>query len=170
MRDFHNILAWQKSDDLTVAIYEATRCFPKEEVYALTSQIRRAAYSVPANIAEGASRNSQKDYLHFLFIARGSLAETTYFLHLSRRLGYLSDELHSRLAGQADEASRILTGLIGAVEMEATGKTRDRRPETGDRRLETGDRRLETGDRRLETGGRRLETGGRRPETRDSRP
>ena len=119
MRNYNNILAWQKSDDLAVAIYEATRAFPKEEIYALTSQIRRAAYSVPANVAEGASRSSQKDYLHFLFIARGSLAETTYFLHLSRRLGYLSDELRCRLAEQADEASRVLTGLIGAVEKES---------------------------------------------------
>ena len=130
MRDFHNILAWQKADDLAVAIYEATRAFPKEEIYALTSQIRRAAYSVPANVAEGASRNSQKDYLHFLFIARGSLAETTYFLHLSRRLGYLNEEFHSRLAEQADKASRVLTGLIGAVEKEAAGKSRDMRHET----------------------------------------
>lgn len=130
MRDFHNILAWQKADDLAVIIYEATRSFPKEEVYALTSQIRRAAYSVAANIAEGASRSSQKDYLHFLFIARGSLAETAYFLHLSRRLGYLRDELHCRLGEQADEASRVLTGLIGAVEKEAAGKSRDLRIET----------------------------------------
>ena len=132
MRNYNNILAWQKSDDLVVSIYESTRTFPKEEIYSLTSQIRRAAYSVPANIAEGASRSSQKDYLHFLFIARGSLAETTYFLHLSRRLGYLSDELHCRLAEQADEASRVLTGLIGAVEKEAAGKTRDLRLETPD--------------------------------------
>ena len=122
MRNYNNILAWQKSDDLVVAIYAATRSFPKEEVYALTSQIRRAAYSVPANIAEGASRNSQKDYLHFLFIARGSLAETAYFLHLSNRLGYLTDELHSHLAKQADEASRVLTGLIRSVEKESGGE------------------------------------------------
>ena len=132
MRNYNNILAWQKSDDLVVSIYESTRIFPKEEIYSLTSQIRRAAYSVPSNIAEGASRSSQKDYLHFLFIARGSLAETTYFLHLSRRLGGLSDERHGRLAEQADEASRVLTGLIGAVEKEAAGKTRDLRLETPD--------------------------------------
>ena len=119
MRNYNNILAWQKADDLVVAIYAATRSFPKEEVCALTNQIRRAAYSVPANIAEGASRKSQKDYLHFLFIARGSLAETAYFLHLSNRLGYLNDELHSCLEKQADEASRVLTGLIRSVEKES---------------------------------------------------
>jgi four helix bundle protein len=116
MRDFKNIVAWQKSDDLTVAVYEATLPFPKDEVYSLTSQLRRAAYSVPANIAEGASRSSQKDYLHFLYIARGSAAEVAYFIHLSLRLGYLDADCHARLAGQADEASRVLTGLIRSVE------------------------------------------------------
>ena len=119
MRNFNNIVAWQKSDDLAVAIYEATRSFPKEETYALTSQIRRAAYSVPANIAEGASRNTQKDYLHFLFIARGSLSEATYFVHLSQRLGYFNEAACVPLFKQADEASRILTGLIRSVEKES---------------------------------------------------
>lgn len=118
MRDYKKILAWQKADDLTVDIYEETRLFPKEEIYSLTSQIRRAAYSVPANIAEGASRSSQKDYLHFLYIARGSISEVAYFIHLSQRLNYLNAENHVRLEKQADEASRVLTGLIRSVEKE----------------------------------------------------
>ena len=118
MRDYKNILAWQKADDLTVAVYEATQSFPRDEVYSLTSQLRRAAYSVPANIAEGASRSTQKDYLHFLYIARGSAAEVAYFIHLAHRLGYLNDEVHARLAEQADEAARVLTGLIRTVEKE----------------------------------------------------
>lgn len=118
MRDYKNILAWQKADDLTVAVYEATKTFPKDEVYSLTSQLRRAAYSIPANIAEGASRNSQKDYLHFLYIARGSASEVAYFIHLSRRLGYLKPNVHTSLTDQADESSRVLTGLIRSVEKE----------------------------------------------------
>jgi len=118
MRDYKNILAWKKADDLTVAVYEATRSFPKDEVYSLTSQLRRAAYSVPANIAEGASRSTQKDYLHFLYIARGSAAEVAYFIHLAHRLGYLNDDVHARLAELADEAARVLTGLIRSVEKE----------------------------------------------------
>jgi four helix bundle protein len=118
MRDYTKIKAWELADDLTVAVYEATRGFPREEVYSLTSQIRRAAYSVPANIAEGASRESKKDYLHFLYIARGSLNETRYFIHLARRLGYLKEMAAEPLASQADEASRTLTGLILAVERE----------------------------------------------------
>ena len=100
MRDYTKIEAWKLADDLTVAIYERTKSFPKEELYGLTSQIRRAAYSVPANIAEGASRESKKDYLHFLYIARGSLSEAQYFIHLTQRLGYISDVVP--LAGQSD--------------------------------------------------------------------
>jgi len=118
MRDYKKISAWQKADDLTVEIYEVTRSFPKEELYSLTSQMRRAAYSAPSNIAEGASRSSQKDYLHFLYIARGSISEVSYFIHLSQRLKYLNAENHVRLEKQADEASRVLTGLIRSVEKE----------------------------------------------------
>ena len=118
MRDYRKILAWQKADDLTVAIYGATRSFPKDEVYSLTSQLRRAAYSIPANIAERAYRNSRKDYLHFLYMARGSSAETAYFIHLSNRLGYFKTDTHALLAAQADEASRVLAGLIRSVESE----------------------------------------------------
>jgi len=118
MRDYTKIKAWRLADDLTVDIYDLTRDFPKEENYGLTSQIRRAAYSVPANITEGASRNTHKDYLHFLYIARGSLHETHYFIHLSGRLGYLDAEVKQRLTLQAEDASRTLTGLIKAVEKE----------------------------------------------------
>jgi len=118
MRDYTKIKAWQLADDLTVDIYKATKSFPKDEMYALTSQIRRAAYSVPANITEGSSRNSHKDYLHFLYIARGSLSEARYFIHLSERLGYLPPEHAQVLANQAEEVSRTLVGLIHAVEKE----------------------------------------------------
>lgn len=119
MRDYTKILAWQKADDLTVAVYAATKSFPREEVYALTSQIRRAAYSVPGNIVEGATRESKKDYLHFLYIARGSLAETHYFAHLAHRLGYLDDVAYGNLTQQTEETQRVLAGLIGVVEKEA---------------------------------------------------
>jgi four helix bundle protein len=88
-------------------------------VYGLTSQLRRASYSVPANIAEGSSRESKKDYLHFLYISRGSLSETQYFIHLARRLGYLSTEEADKLHGQTKQAFACLHGLIQAVEKEA---------------------------------------------------
>jgi four helix bundle protein len=119
MRDYTKIAAWKLADDLTVAIYERTRSFPRDEIYGLTSQLRRASYSVPANIAEGSSRESQKDYLHFLYISRGSLAETQYFIHLAHRLHYLNDEEAQDLIGQTKQAFACLHGLILAVEKEA---------------------------------------------------
>lgn len=121
MRDYTKIDAWKLADDLTVAIYERTRSFPREEIYGLTSQLRRASYSVPANIVEGSSRESKKDYLHFLYISRGSLSEAQYFIHLSRRLGYLSEQEADVLIGQTRQTFACLHGLIKAVEKE-TGK------------------------------------------------
>ena len=119
MRDYTKIDAWRLADDLTVAVYQQTRSFPKEEVYGITSQLRRASYSIPANIVEGASRESKKDYLHFLYIARGSLSETQYFIHLARRLGYLASADADVLREQTKMAFACLHGLIRAVEKEA---------------------------------------------------
>jgi four helix bundle protein len=110
---------WKRADDLTVAVYERTRSFPKEEIYGLTSQLRRASYSMPANIVEGSSRESKKDYLHFLYIARGSLSETQYFIHLAGRLGYLSSEEVAKLHEQTKLTFGCLHGLIKSVEKEA---------------------------------------------------
>ena len=117
MRDFRKIKAWMLADDLAVAAYEVSKCFPREEIYGITSQIRRAASSVPANIVEGASRESAKDYAHFLQIARGSLAETQYFLHLAKRLGY-NDGNAERVEVLAKETFACLHGLILAVRKE----------------------------------------------------
>jgi four helix bundle protein len=121
MRDYRKIEAWKLADDLTVAIYERTRSFPREEIYGLTSQLRRAAYSVPANIVEGSSRESKRDYLHFLYIARGSLNEAQYFIRLARRLGYLATADAESLDEQSRSSFACLHGLIRAVEKE-TGK------------------------------------------------
>ncbi|MDD4737286.1 MAG: four helix bundle protein [Kiritimatiellae bacterium] len=118
MRDYKKIRAWALADDLTVAVYQATKSFPATEIYALTSQVRRAAYSVPANIAEGASRKTKKDYLHFLYIARGSLSEAEYFLHLSERLLYLSATDCGVFNDRVIETQKCLFGLIKAVEEE----------------------------------------------------
>jgi four helix bundle protein len=128
MRDYTKIEAWKLADDLTVAVYECSRGFPKEELYGLTSQLRRAAYSVPANIAEGSSRESKRDYLHFLYIARGSLSETQYFLHLAQRLGYMSAPDHERLVAQTRAAFGCMHGLIKAVEHESGKLTPLRSP------------------------------------------
>ncbi len=116
VRDFRKIRAWQLADDLTVAVYSATKRFPQEETYGVTSQVRRAASSVPANIVEGANRATKKDYAHFLNIARGSLAETEYYLHLSKRLGYLTDAEYAELDGLRRETAATLHGLMKAVQ------------------------------------------------------
>ena len=119
MRDYKKIKAWEYADDLTVSVYRHTKTFPREEIYGFTSQMRRAAYSVPANIAEGSARDTKKDYLHFLYIARASLTETQYFIHLSGRLGYLNDEASEALQSQTKAVFSRLHGLIKAVEKEA---------------------------------------------------
>ncbi len=119
MRDYTKIEAWKLADDLTVAIYEKTRVLPREERYGLTGQIRRAASSVPANIVEGSARETKKDYLHFLHIARGSLSEAQYFVHLAKRLGYLAEQDAVELHKQTKHVFACLHGLIQAVAREA---------------------------------------------------
>ncbi len=119
MRDYRKIKVWQLGDDLTVEVYRVSADFPREETYGLTSQLRRAAYSVPANICEGASRSGSKEFLQFLYIARGSSNETQYFIHLAHRLGYLHDDQFGKIEQQAQEVGKTLTGLIKAVEREA---------------------------------------------------
>ena len=114
-RDFKNIKAWQFADKLITNIYKLTKDFPKEEVYGITSQLRRAAVSVPANIAEGATRNSDKEYVQFLYIAKSSLAEVEYLLHLSHNLAYLQDTNYNELDGLRVECAKTLYGLITAV-------------------------------------------------------
>ena len=108
MKDYTKIEAWRLVDDLTVAVYQRTRAFPREEIYSLTAQLRRASYSFPANIVEGASRESKRDYLHFLCIARGSLSETQYFVHLAQRLGYLSSKEADDLRQQNEDNVCVL--------------------------------------------------------------
>ena len=117
-RDFRKIRAWQLADDLTIEVYKATQSFPKHELYGLTSQLRRAASSVPANIAEGAARGHKKEYVQFLNIARGSLAETDYFLHLAQRLEYLRAEDHGNIVAMLNQTAGVLYGLLESVKKE----------------------------------------------------
>jgi four helix bundle protein len=119
MRDYTKIEAWKLADDLTVLIYQITKSFPKEELYGLTSQLRRAASSAPANIAEGSARGTRKDYLHFLYIARASLTEAHYFVHLSKRLGYVAEPQYDELESLFRRTFACLIGLISAVEKES---------------------------------------------------
>jgi four helix bundle protein len=111
MRPHQKLDAWGKSVDLVVEVYKATERFPKEEKYGLTSQIRRAAVSVPSNIAEGAGRYSQKEFAHFLSNAQGSTSELETELIIAHRLGYLSETLFSQLITDLERIGRLITGL-----------------------------------------------------------
>lgn len=115
IRSYRDLIVWQKSIDLTVLTYKLTRRFPSEEKYGLTSQMRRAAASIPANIAEGHARRSIGEYLQFLGIARGSLAELETFLTLSERLGLIGSEISDRLWENCAEISKMLAGLVRSI-------------------------------------------------------
>ncbi len=115
MRDFRKIKAFQYADDLVIEIYKLTPGFPKSEIYGVTSQLRRAAVSVAANIVEGSSRQHQKDYLHFLSMAKSSLSEVEYLLSLVSRLGYLDQKDFGQIDFLAQKTARTLFGLIQAV-------------------------------------------------------
>src|SRR5262245_17997761 len=105
---FTDLKVWQRSHALVLAIYRATASFPSDERFGLTSQLRRAAASVPTNIAEGSKRQGRLDYARFLNIAEGSLSETQYLLMLARDLGHLPPDLATSLLGEADEIARML--------------------------------------------------------------
>lgn len=111
-----DLIAWQKSIDLVAEIYEATKAFPKDEIYALTNQLRRAAVSVPSNIAEGQGRFSTNEFKHFLGNARGSLFEAQTQVVIATRLGYLSQEKADALLERSAEVARILHGLVSSLE------------------------------------------------------
>jgi four helix bundle protein len=114
MRDHTKLRAFELADQIAILVYRATRGFPKEEVYGMTSQMRRAAISVPSNIVEGCARESQADYLRFLEIAFGSLRELHYQCSLSSRLGYLDDGF-AALDSKLQEAEKVLGGLVRSM-------------------------------------------------------
>lgn len=112
VKSFRDLIAWQKAMTLCVDVCRLTRDFPKDEVFALASQLRRAAVSIPSNIAEGHGRRGRDDYKKFLGYAQGSLNETQTQLEIALRLKYVSQEKFSILDSQAREVERILSALI----------------------------------------------------------
>ena len=100
MRDFHKLGIWQRSHQLTLDVYKMSKSFPKDELFGLKSQIRRAASSIPTNIAEGCGRASNKDFAHFLQIAIGSASEVEYELLLAHDLEYINDEAFNKLTSE----------------------------------------------------------------------
>jgi four helix bundle protein len=111
MKGHKDLIVWQRAMDLVVEIYRLTARFPKDELYALTSQLRRAAVSVPSNIAEGCGRNSRKELHQFLGHARGSLAEVETQILIANKLNYVSVEVTGPLLHRAGKLGRMLTGL-----------------------------------------------------------
>lgn len=110
-KNYQDLIAWQKAMDLVQTIYDATKSFPKEETYGLTSQIRRAATSIPSNIAEGQGRASAREFRHFLSIAHGSVREVETQIMIAQRLAYLSADAAQRILEQAGEVGRLINGL-----------------------------------------------------------
>jgi four helix bundle protein len=116
---YRDLIAWQRAMRLVTRIYEATRAFPRDELYGLTNQLRRSAVSVPSNIAEGQARFSRKEFHHFLSLARGSLVEIETQLIIAQNLGYLSPKQSQPVLSEAAELGRVLNGLIAAIKQAA---------------------------------------------------
>src|SRR6266853_178376 len=117
----HSLVAWQRADDLFIRIHLlTTKKFPAFERFELGSQLRRAAYSVPANIVEGFARRYRRSRLHFLNISEGSLAEVGYCVHVAHRLGYLGDELVSELEKDINAVGAPLSGLVRSTKADVT--------------------------------------------------
>ena len=110
--EFRALKVWQSAIDFTIKIYEVCRNFPKDEVFGLTSQIKRAVVSIPSNISEGCGRETLKDFIHFLFIARGSCYEVSSHIEVCRRLDFISETNYYDLLRDVDAIGKMLNGLI----------------------------------------------------------
>jgi four helix bundle protein len=116
IQSFKDLEVWKKAMDLVTVIYAASSEFPADERFGLTSQVRRAGVSIPSNIAEGQARHGPKEFLHFLHIARGSLAEVRTQLEIALRLSFLASDRFAKLEDDACVVGRMLNGLINAIE------------------------------------------------------
>jgi four helix bundle protein len=115
MQNFRDLKVWQKAHAMALSIYAATAKFPSEERFGLTSQMRRAAASIPANIAEGCVRSTDRDFARFLHTAMGSASEVEYFVLLALDLDFLDRSLHNTLTADLEEIKRMLTALIARL-------------------------------------------------------
>ena len=116
VKSFKELIVWQKAHELVLEVYRLTMKFPKKEDYCLTAQIRRSAISSAANIVEGHKRKTDRDFLHFLNIAQGSLEETKYHILLSRDLKYISDSEYKELLDSCESVGKLLNGLVKSME------------------------------------------------------
>ncbi|HEX9610505.1 MAG TPA: four helix bundle protein [Gemmatimonadales bacterium] len=132
VRGYRDLVVWQDAMDLVVTIYRTTAKFPKEERYALVDQLRRAAVSVPSNIAEGHGRSRTGDYLRYLSVAVGSLMELETQVQIARRLGYIVEEQEKGLLESSAVLARMLAGLIRALRRRLAQRDPDSRLPTPD--------------------------------------
>lgn len=119
MRDYQKYIVWQKSHQFVLEIYRITKFFPKEELFALTNQMKRSSSSIPTNIAEGCGRDSDKDFCKFLFIAYGSANELEYQIILSRDLNFINSDESEKLLIQIEEIKKMLNSLIKQIKTTA---------------------------------------------------
>jgi len=111
-KGYRRLIVWQRADELAFQVYVISKTFPREELFSLVSQMRRAAISVPANIVEGYSRFNKKEKIQFYNIAKGSLTELEYYLDFSFRLGYLNKDQYNLLIKLRNEVGKLLNGFI----------------------------------------------------------
>jgi four helix bundle protein len=123
MQDFRKLKMWEKAHQLTLAVYRVTVKFPKDETYGLISQIRRAAASIPTNMAEGCGRDTEPEFNRFMQIAMGSACETEYQLLLAKDLGYLGNDEYLILNEQINEIKRMLSTLIVKIKNHDSNQT-----------------------------------------------
>jgi four helix bundle protein len=114
-RHYQELIVWQKAMDLVVFIYQTTRCLPREEQFGLTVQLRKAAISIPSNIAEGQGRNTPGDFLHFLAVARGSLQELETQIIIAERLHYITADKRNEFFVLSSEVGRLINGLSNSI-------------------------------------------------------
>lgn len=117
VKSYEDLIVWQKGKVLAVEIYRISKLFPKEELYGMTSQLRRSSVSIPSNIAEGHGRSSTAEFVRFLEIARGSLYETLTQLDICREVGLLADSQYSPLREQAKEIEKMLNSLLSKLRL-----------------------------------------------------
>ena len=115
METHKDLLVWQKSIAFVTAIYNLTKSFPKEELYCIVSQIRRAAVSIPSNMAEGCARRNTREYIQFLYVSLGSAAELETQLIISSNLGYINENDNQNIIKNLEEIIRMITGLIKSL-------------------------------------------------------
>ena len=119
MRDFHQLSVWQKSHQFTLDVYTLTRAYPKEELFGLTSQIRRSSSSIATNIAEGCGRGSDADFGRFLQMAMGSASESEYQILLSFDLNYIDENQYMQMNAKVTEIKRMLSSLISKTKADS---------------------------------------------------